>query len=155
MGLVLLPLNGIYRPGVPMLLPIPAILFTAGFVLCLVRFKDPRYIILPVLVVGPVLAATFSMEVPSGQRLQMAAPALALILAIPPAEVLKRVTRAWPALHPIGAAVAVLIAVGLSLEDADFFFRHAMPAGGYAGWTAIIARSAGDYLGSLPAVTPV
>lgn len=155
LGLIVLPVNGIYRPGVPMLLPVPAVLFTAGFVLCLARFKDPRYIILPLMVLGPVLAGTFSMEVPNAQRLQMAAPALALILALPPAEALKRLARAWPALKPAGVVIAALIAIGLSLEDANFFFRHAMPEGGYADRAAIIARDVGDYLGTLPADTPV
>lgn len=154
-GLVVEPLHGIYTPGVPMLRPLPAALFAAGFASALVRLKDVRGLLLLAALPATIVASALSIEAPSAQRLLFAVPLIALIIPLPITQILERLGR-----HPMRwrAAVclaALVLALGMAVDELRFSFARSIPLEGYGDRASDAARAIGDYLRGLPEDTPV
>lgn len=155
LGFAIIPLQGIYSPGTPLLRPALAILAIVGAGMCLSRLRDPRNAMLMVGVAFPILAGALSLEAPSSQRLLFTAPALVIMASLPLAAVGRRLehTQFWRV--TLGALVPITIVLAVSLSDVYFFFAEAMPKGRYSDVNTLIVRELADYLQTQPKGTKV
>jgi len=145
LGFTARPILGVYSPGTPMLLALPATLFIAGLIITLLRIKRPEYNILLITLIGPILASTFSVGPPNAQRLLIAVPIAATIIALPMHEIYQQIRTTKPQYntHFAAAAVAFMLIVGYSEIR---FFNQAMQEGRYSDGKSLIARKIGDTL---------
>jgi 4-amino-4-deoxy-L-arabinose transferase-like glycosyltransferase len=143
LGFTARPILGVYSPGSPMLLLLPAVLFIAGLVLTLLRIKRPEYNILLIVLIGPILASTFSVGPPNAQRLLLAAPIAAVIIALPLYEIHQQIRATKPQYnsHFAAAAVALMLIAGYYELR---FFNQAMQEGRYSDTKSLVARKIGE-----------
>jgi 4-amino-4-deoxy-L-arabinose transferase-like glycosyltransferase len=144
-GFTASPILGVYSPGRPMLLPLPATLFIAGLILTLLRIKQPQYNILLIALIGPVLASTFSVGPPNAQRLLLAAPIVAIVIALPLQEIHQQINAARTQYHSIYAAAAIVFMLLIGYFEVRFF-QQAMAEGRYSDSKSRIAREIGETL---------
>ncbi len=144
-GFTASPILGVYSPGRPMLLVLPATLFIAGLILTLLRIKQPQYNILLIALVGPVLASTFSVGPPNAQRLLLAAPIVAIVIALPLQEIHQQINAARAQYHSIYAAAAIVFMLLVGYFEVRFF-QQAMAEGRYSDSKSRIAREIGETL---------
>jgi hypothetical protein len=144
-GFTARPILGVYSPGIPMLLTIPATLFLAGCLIAVLRIRDPRYAILIIGVLGPVIAGTFSVGPPNAQRLLFATPIVAILVMLPIHEIRSLLIKAWPQSAPILSILIVALALGLGVGEIRFFIK-ATSEGRYSDQKSQLAREIGDYL---------
>jgi len=144
-GFTASPILGVYSPGRPMLLVLPATLFIAGLILTLLRIKQPQYNILLIALVGPVLASTFSVGPPNAQRLLLAAPIVAIVIALPLQEIHQQINAARTQYHSIYAAAAIVFMLLIGYFEVRFF-QQAMAEGRYSDSKSRIAREIGETL---------
>jgi 4-amino-4-deoxy-L-arabinose transferase-like glycosyltransferase len=140
------PIHGLYNPETPIFLPISATFFMAGVAIALVRFKDPRYSILIISLLGPVIAGTFSVEAPNAQRLLYAIPVAAAILTLPIVELSNLLLKAKPEYRIRVQLLIFSVFLLLAYSNLSFFFGKAMPDHRYSDRGAYFVRSLGDYL---------
>jgi 4-amino-4-deoxy-L-arabinose transferase-like glycosyltransferase len=157
LGIFLVPLDGIYAPGTPLLLPLPAALFVIGLVLAIVRLRDPRMGFLLISLAGPLIVGAVSIEAPNVEFLQAITPIAAMLIGVALAEgfrwlgVLAERARARPA-----APALLVVAMGLTVT---LEIRHTLsmrpPFAGYAAPSAALVWQMGDFLNEFPDGTPV
>jgi len=155
LGVFALPLDGVYTPGSPLLLPLPAALVGLGLILTIVRARDPRLSALWVPFVGALTLGMVSIEAPNVELLQSLAPAAAILIALPLSEALTWARRlgenarlaAW-------ALVAGLLVLMVGLDARHTLAEHP-PFRSYAGPTASLAWAMGEALAEVPRETPV
>jgi len=156
LGLVAVPIRGIYHPSQPMLLPLSSVLFCLGGLILLRNFRDPRSLILLSALSGAILAGTFSIEAPNGHRMQGILPVLALVAAGGPAWIVEQ-AGGIPSLA-LRRMVAICTIAGAALvaaREAHFFFVEAIPAGAYGDSATYAARVVGEFAAKLPPGTGV
>ncbi len=143
LGFTARPILGVYSPGTPMLLALPATLFIAGLIITLLRIKRPEYNILLIALIGPILASTFSVGPPNAQRLLFAVPIAAVIIALPLHEIHQQIRTTKPQYntHFAAAAVAFMLIVGYSEIR---FFNQVMQEGRYSDVKSLVARKIGE-----------
>ena len=144
-GFTARPIMGVYSPGVPMLLTIPATFFLAGCFIAILRFKDPNYTILIIGLLGPILAGTFSVGAPNAQRLLFAVPIVAILVMLPIHEIRSLLLRAWPQSKPVFSVLIVVLALGLGIGEIRFFVK-ATSEGRYSDQKTQLAREIGDFI---------
>jgi len=111
-----------YQPGTPMLLPAGAALFILGLVLLVSNLLDLRRLWLALWLLSAVTIGALSHGSPAAQRLTVAVPAVAIVLALPLAEAYRWLVHLWPARAAIlRAAVGVALAV-VVVWDLNFYF---------------------------------
>jgi len=111
-----------YQPGTPMLLPAGAALFILGLVLLMSNLLDLRRLWLALWLLSAVTIGALSHGSPAAQRLTVAVPAVAIVLALPLAEAYRWLVHLWPARAAIlRAAVGVALAV-VVVWDLNFYF---------------------------------
>jgi hypothetical protein len=155
LGMVIIPIQGVYSPWTPMLRPAMAMLGLVGAAMCLWRWRDPRRAMLLIGILGPILVGALSLDAPSSQRLLFAAPPLALTASLPLAALGRRL-RSWrPARARLTAAIPIALALAAGLSDIHFFFSEAMPRSRFSDINSLIARELGDFLETQPAGTGV
>jgi 4-amino-4-deoxy-L-arabinose transferase-like glycosyltransferase len=154
LGIFVRPLEGVYAPGTPLLLPLPAALLALGLILAIMRSHDFRFAALLIAFAGPLLIGTVSIEAPNVELLQALAPAAAMLIALPLTEVLAWATRLGEREH-LAARALVIVTVMLS---AGLEIRHTLserpPFATYAGPTAALAWQMGEFLAREPEGTP-
>jgi hypothetical protein len=149
LGFSIINIEGVYAPESPMLLTVPAMLFHVGLILTLLRARDPRFAIILIGMLGPVVTGTFSFEPPNSQRLLFAVPWVVLLVTLPLEEIRIQFHEAWPKLFKWGAVVSLTIGLLIAGLELRFFFREAMPQHGYSDRTGILARAIGQYIHEL------
>ncbi|MCO5187756.1 MAG: glycosyltransferase family 39 protein [Anaerolineae bacterium] len=144
-GITHLPLQHWYPAGEPLLLAGAAGLFLLGLLISVLRF-DLRYwlVLLPLL--GVIAISALSMDVPAAQRYVLAAPSVAILVALPLAETAKWVARAWPQFRPIAITTAIIIIAMLMVFDIDFYFNESADNYYLGGGNAYTAMYIVDYL---------
>ncbi|MDF1499131.1 MAG: hypothetical protein P1P76_01490 [Anaerolineales bacterium] len=152
-GLTEIPVRGLYNPGRPILLTFDSALLFAGFAIVLARLLDPRYNILLLGLIGPIMAGTFSVEAPSAQRLLYSVPFLAAIISIPVIELRTLLARYMSTWKPIAFAILPLIVFGTAYSNLSFFFGEAMPGQRYSDRGAYLVRTLADFLNEQPVGT--
>jgi hypothetical protein len=148
-------LDGVYNPDSPMLLTAPAMLFHVGVILTFFRIRDPRFSIIVIGMLGPVLTGTFSFEPPNSQRLLFAAPWVVILVTLPLEEIRTQLQKAWPKFLRLGTAVVLVFGLLLAFIELRFFFLEAMPERQYSDHKAYLARAIGEYIRELEEPTQV
>jgi hypothetical protein len=121
LGFTYLPLRLLYDAGAPLLLPISAALFTLGLLWALVHF-DLRHLLLLLPLVAVVVLGGFSQSPPASQRYILAAPFVAILVALPLVAASGWLVQAWPRWRPLPLlAVAVLMAL-MAWSNLRFYF---------------------------------
>jgi len=156
LGLVAVPIRGIYHPTQPMLFPLSAVLFCLGSLLLLRNLRDPRALILLSALTGAILVGTLSVEAPNGHRMQGILPVLAMIAACAPAWIIEQARGIpSPALRRL-VAICTMAGVALvAVREAHFFFVEAIPAGAYGDSATYASRVVGEFAAELPPGTGV
>jgi hypothetical protein len=156
LGLTVAELQGVYyAPGAPMLISVSAVLFLAGLVLCVVRFRDPRYSLPLLVLTGAILLGGLSIQAPNSQRLLFMAPALALMVVVP-----LEAARAWSARRWPGGRRALSVLAGLLLavmlaQNLDHLFRGYFPREEYGSAHGEVTQAIIELWPSVPPDTPV
>jgi len=148
------PVRGLYSPQTPMCLTFSATLLFAGVVISLLRIKDPRYSVLLLGLLGPVIAGTFSAEAPNTQRLLYATTPIAILISISLIEFRDLLIRAWPSRHRLFTTLPFIIITGIGLYNLSFF-SNAMREQRFSDSAAFLARQITDYLIDKPDGTKV
>jgi hypothetical protein len=143
-GFITRPFSGdFYNPGAPMLLPFAALLFVLGLALAVLRPRMEHVAL--VLPIAAVLAATaFSLTPPAPQRMVMAAPFVAVVLALPLAAAAVRFRRGAARRLAVCAAFAVVAIVAAA--EARFYFLVANDRYVMGGRNTEVATELASYL---------
>lgn len=155
LGLISEPIQGLYRPSTPMLLPISGMLFVTGCVISLVRFRNPRYSILLIGLLGPIFAGALSVEAPNSQRLLFTTPLAAILVGIALAEFVYLLQVAWPRQRSFISIIPITILAVIIAHSLSFFFSEAMPDQRFSDRGGLIAREISEFLKDKPAGTDV
>jgi hypothetical protein len=145
LGFTASPMKGVYSPGTPMLLTIPATLFLAGLLITLIRIKDPRYNILLIGLFGPIFASTFSVEPPNAQRLLFTAPLISVLIILPIYEIWSQLTDARPQIRSALTTTVIAFMVVIGFLEVKFFL-NAMEEGRYSDSKSLVARQVAGFL---------
>ncbi len=98
--------------GAPMLNALVGVLFILGILLCLIRIRDPRYLIILVIFGGMLLPEILTAEgIPHGLRAIGAMPMAYILAAIGLSELIAR----WQGIFPLNPIAKPLLAVVLVL----------------------------------------
>ncbi len=140
LGLVVAEIQGIYAgSGAPLLFGISAVLFAIGLVMSMIRIRDPRYSILILALLGTILVGGLSIEAPSGQRMLLLPPILALIITIP-----IDAAQTWISdrgrVPDVLAGIGALALVGLMMwQNYDQLFNRYFPTERYGSLNGEVA----------------
>lgn len=148
LGFTVAPIIGVYSPGAPMLLTLPATLFLAGLIIAVVRVKDPRYCILLIGLAGPIFASTFSVGPPNAQRLLFSAPIVAALVVQPLFEIWNQLVEARPGYRALVSAAVIAVVAVIGVFEVRFFIK-AMDEGRYSDAKSALARHVAEYLQDL------
>lgn len=145
-GYTHVPLQVWYQPGTPLLRPFSAALFLLGAGLLLARPRDGRTLLLGMWVAAFGLISGLSESTPAAQRYVAAAPAAALLVGYGLAEITDLLCRLWPRRSTLLGVFSVLVLVGMSADELDFYFLEYTPRSDFGGDHSMIAQSLADYL---------
>ncbi len=135
-----------YRIEHPMLLPLPATLFLVGAVISFWRALDLRYTWLLLWLGAGVALGGLSESTPAAQRYVFVAPAVALLVALPLAEIAARFpqpTRPRRAIVLVGL-IGILAAV--AVLDLRFYFEDYTLSHSYSDSNTEVAHNLGLFL---------
>jgi hypothetical protein len=135
-----------YRIDHPMLLPLPATLLLVGAVISLWRALDLRYTWLLLWLGAGVALGGLSESTPAAQRYIFVAPAVALLVALPLAEITARfpqATRRARALLTAGLSTILLLAAAFDLQ---FYFAEYTPSLRFSDSNTEVAHNLGLFL---------
>jgi hypothetical protein len=150
LGFVLVPLRMWYNSGTPMLLGIPALLFTIGLALGLYNLRDPRYWLLLLILLGTISIAVVTHDTPAAQRYVLAAPIAALLVGVALATLMRSAARAWPHRRGIIRVVTVALILVAVARELQFYFMSYVPTKGHGDTNTQVATWLGRYLEHYP-----
>jgi 4-amino-4-deoxy-L-arabinose transferase-like glycosyltransferase len=144
-GITHLPLRHWYNPGAPLLLAGPAGLFLLGLLWLLLR---PRLLHLLVLlpIAAVVILGGFSQDAPASQRYVLAAPLIAIVVALPLAEAARWLWLAWPRFRPAIALALVLALAWLAWSNVHYYFYEVYDEYVLGGGNTEVATAIARYL---------
>jgi len=146
LGFTSMDLRLAYQPGHPMLLPLAATLFTLGLLLLCFNVFDLAGFWLTVWLLAAVLTVGLSQSPPAAQRYTFAAPAVAVLVALPIGRVAEWLGRVWPTRRRIVyAALAGLMLVAISM-DLSFYFGDYTASHRFGDPNTEVAHTLGQYL---------
>ena len=155
LGLTVAELQGVYyAPGVPMLISVSAILFLAGFVICILRCRNPRFSLPLLVLAGTILMGGLSIQAPNSQRLLYMSPALALMVVLPLEAARGWSARRWPGGHGALTALAALLLVVMLAQNVDHLFRRYFPSEEYGSLNGAVTQAMIEIWPSLPPNVP-
>jgi 4-amino-4-deoxy-L-arabinose transferase-like glycosyltransferase len=140
------PLRHWYVTDHPMLLPLPASLFLIGLVLALSRARDLRYAWILMWVAAGVAVGALSESTPAAQRYIFLAPPIALLVALPLAELATRAPLPTPrhrAVLTAGCGAVILLAGALDLR---FYFHDYTPSRRFSDINTEVAQNLAQFL---------
>jgi hypothetical protein len=152
-----IPLQFWYQPGVPFLRPLYAGVFILGLVYLITHPKDSRTITLLLWLALYVLVGGLSESTPASQRYVAVAPVCMLVIAYGLSETGNVLERLWPQSTRWMTVVVIIIAIFLSMDDANFYFNIYTPhtAKAFALNDGMVAQRLADYLHNKPDGTQV
>ncbi|MCA9872168.1 MAG: glycosyltransferase family 39 protein [Anaerolineales bacterium] len=145
-----------YRPGVPLLSTIPAILLALGVMVALLHWRQARYaLLLAALGITLLFGGALLLETPSSHRLVLLAPLLSLLAALG----LVALGRWALALRPGGndddgrpdwlIPALLIVAMLLSLNEMFFYYGRYRLAYTFGDRNTEVAQGIADYLNTL------
>ncbi len=138
-----------YAPEQPMLLAVPAALFILGFVILLVKLRQPIYQWLTLWLLSAIFIIALSESTPAAQRLTFVAPAVALLVALPLNSILNWLTPIFrPKKNWILILVFSLLAVSI-IGDISFYFGKYSVERRFGDVNTEVAQSVAQFLNSL------
>ena len=145
LGFTHAPLNLLYNPGAPLLLPGAATLFLIGLVWLLPNF-DLRALLLLLPLAAVVLLGGLSQSAPASQRYVICIVPVAIILAQPLARAAQWLAEAWPARRMLVAGVVGLALVMIATADLDYYFNDVYDSYVLGGGNTVTATAIATYL---------
>lgn len=138
-----------YAPQQPMLLAVPSALFILGFVIVLVKLRQPIYQWITLWLLSAILIIALSESTPAAQRLTFVAPAVALMVVLPLNSILNWLTTIFPTKKNwILILVFSLLAVSI-IGDISFYFGKYSVERSFGDVNTEVAQSVAHYLNSL------
>lgn len=135
-----------YTPGTPILRAISASFFVLGLVLLLYNWKDSRTHLIFLWLAAFVATGGLSIPPNAAQRYIAAAPVCALVVGY----FLERLTGLlgiiWANRIKLFSAIALILAVGLSISDLYFYYFVHTPESVLGGDNTLVAQRLADYL---------
>jgi Dolichyl-phosphate-mannose-protein mannosyltransferase len=147
-----IPINAWYRPGIPLLLPLPASLFLLGILILLVRHYKDRFPLLALWILTFGFIGGLSESTPAAQRYIAAAPVCALLIGYGLSETTGLFERLWPKLNRLLFGVAVSAAMLMAVNELFFYFFVYTPKT-IMDWSHnsdVIGQHLADYLREKP-----
>jgi 4-amino-4-deoxy-L-arabinose transferase-like glycosyltransferase len=123
-GLVNEPLRFYYEAGVPLLLGGAAVLFITGLLWGIYTF-DLRILLLLLPIVASVFIVAVSRDAPAAQRYIMAAPFIAIFVALPIGLLTEWLRALWPDRRLLATLPAVLLLAAMMLSETFYYFNRA------------------------------
>lgn len=117
-----------YAPGEPMLLALPATLFLMGLTLLLLRIRQLTHIYLGLWILAAVFVGGLSLSPPASQRYVFAAPAVAVLVAIPLITAIEWLSSIWPGRRILFSGLAALTLAVAIWNDVRFYFGQYTPS---------------------------
>jgi 4-amino-4-deoxy-L-arabinose transferase-like glycosyltransferase len=146
LGLVIAELQGVYfRPGVPMLFGLSALLFGGGFAVCLARLRDPRYAWMLMTLAATLVVGGLSIQAPNAQRMLLLPPVAAILVALPLEEARRRMPDVWPARQVAGGLAMAAFILPMMVQNLDHLFRVYAPHEAYGSLNAEVAQEMGRW----------
>lgn len=143
------PLRLLYNPGSPLLLTAAATLFILGIMWALLNF-DLRYLLLLLPLLATVASNTFSQDSPASQRYVMAVPLVALLMAVPLAELSGWLRQLWPRIRQTAVVGVLLLMAVLMAIDLRYYFVEITDRYVLGGWNTEVATEIAYYLRNHP-----
>lgn len=132
-GYISTPLKWFYRPNVPILRHVPAILFVLGLIFLFMRPRDLRASLLALWIIAFGLVGGLSESTPAAQRYVAVAPVCALLVGYAVSQLAAILERLWPGIK-VGLNLAALIFVAvLAADDLRFYYLEYVPNSYYTG----------------------
>jgi hypothetical protein len=140
------PIRAWYMPGTPLLRPAPAAIFLIGLIIFLLHWKDSRTWLLVLWLFAFGALSGLSESTPAAQRFTGVIPAVALVVGYAVNEVGVLFTKIWPRRQKLVYIFAILLVVGLALDDVRFYFLDFTPHADFGGENTLIAQTLGEDL---------
>ncbi len=145
LGIISEPLRHWYNPGSPLLLKAAAGLFLIGFI-WLIFHLNLRNILVLLSLLAIVIAGGLSVDAPASQRFIIAAPIVAILVAIPIAETAGWLGNNWPAQRWLVIIAALIFIIGLGANDLRYYFFEVYDSYVLGGVNTEIATELAQYL---------
>ncbi len=121
LGFTHMPLRLLYDAGTPLLLPGAAALFLLGLFMALWQ-ANLRAALLALPLLSVVVLSGFSQDPPASQRYIVAMPLVAMLVALPLAQIGQWLRRLWPEYRRLIAVGAALVMLALMATDVRYYF---------------------------------
>jgi hypothetical protein len=141
-----IPMQVWYPAEAPIMRPTSAVIFLCGLILLLFQLRKPASLMLYFWIGMFVLSGGFSVPVSSAQRYIAAVPACALVIGFCLDECARMAGTVWPERQKILYAGAILLVVGLSVSDLNYYFFKYTPHSQLGGANTLVAQKLADYL---------
>jgi 4-amino-4-deoxy-L-arabinose transferase-like glycosyltransferase len=141
-----IPVQVWYPARVPILRSVSAVLFLAGVILMLFKLKKPVTWMLFLWVGVFILIGALSIPASSAQRYVAVIPACALIIGFGMNEIIELIASTWQGKEKILTAAAIVLLVGLGINDTLFYFNEYSPNTDLGGANTLVAQRLAEYL---------
>jgi 4-amino-4-deoxy-L-arabinose transferase-like glycosyltransferase/SAM-dependent methyltransferase len=139
-----------YRPGIPLLRPVPSIFFVFGLALSLARIRRMDHFLLLLWIGATIIFAGVLLEnPPSSQRYVIAAPAVCMAVALALVWVGKRLRHLLGGRQQIWAGALLGVALWVAQGDVRFYLVDYASSADFGGLNTEVANRAADYLNDL------
>lgn len=139
-----------YRPNIPLLRFWPSILFVFGLLLTAGRIKKTNHFLLLLWIGATIFFAGFLLEnPPSSQRYVIAAPAVAILVALAMVWMFKQAQELLGGRREVWTAGLLLAVLLISWGDVSFYFNEYTPTSDFGGLNTEVAQRVSDYLTDL------
>lgn len=139
------PLRLLYEPGTPLLLPLAATLFLLGIFWGILHF-DLRYLLLFLPLIATILTGSISTFAPASQRYVMVMPVVAVLVAVPLAQLAGWLQEFWPDYRRAIRIAVVALMVFIGLLEINFYFRQVYDHYVLGGVNTVVATEVADFL---------
>ncbi len=155
LGFTVLPLKWLYKPGVPILRLLPALLYLFGLAALLARRRWSQVLLLGLWLAAFGFLGGLSDSTPAAQRYVAAVPALALLAGYGLATAADLAGRIGPPRPRLVLSLAAGVALFAAANDALFYFDHYTPKERYSDPNGLAVQRLAGYLQSKDAGTEV
>jgi 4-amino-4-deoxy-L-arabinose transferase-like glycosyltransferase len=130
----------------PMLLPVPATLFLIGFMMSLLRARDLRFAWLLLWVGAGIVAGGLSESTPAAQRYVFVAPAVAVLVALPLAELGRLFAHTSHRTRTLAVAAGAAVLLVAAALDLRFYFQDYTPSRRFSDRNTEVAQDLARFL---------
>jgi 4-amino-4-deoxy-L-arabinose transferase-like glycosyltransferase len=140
-GYTVLPSRAWYTPGVPILRPIPGVIFLLGVPFLLLHVKDSRNQLLFAWLVLFAFTGAMSESTPAAQRYVAAAPAAALLICFTMKQLGDLLFKSFPTRQRLIQICLVGFIFILAVNDAGFYYLDYIKNSDFSGFNGMVAQT--------------